>query len=73
MIDAAATRADRDTANLLERSSQLLAKMHADDREEALTLLETIESATKSGDSAAVQKAAGALRELLFFVEGQPN
>ena len=73
MIDAAATRADRDTANLLERSSQLLAKMHEDDREEALTLLETIESATKSGDSAAVQKAAGALRELLFFVEGQPN
>jgi molecular chaperone DnaK (HSP70) len=69
-IDTSQTRADRDTADLLDRSRRLLDRMHGDDREEAVTLNETIESALQSGDSPALQQASEALRELLFFVEG---
>jgi len=69
-IHAAPTRADRDTADLLDRSRRLLDRMHGDDREEAVTLNETIESALQSGDASALQQASEALRELLFFVEG---
>ena len=45
--------------------------MHAEDREEAIGLHETIEAALTSGDSAALEEATRALKELLFFVEGQ--
>jgi hypothetical protein len=45
--------------------------MHAEDREEAIDLHEKIGTATASGDAAALKQAAGALKELLFFVEGQ--
>jgi hypothetical protein len=57
--------------SLLERSHRLLAKMHAEDREEAIDLHERIESAVASRDAAALMEATGALKELLFFVEGQ--
>ena len=57
--------------SLLERSHRLLAKMHAEDREEAIDLHEKIDMAKASGDRAALQEATGALKELLFFVEGQ--
>lgn len=56
---------------LLERSRRLLDSMHAEDREEAIGLHETIEAALASGDSAALEDATRALKELLFFVEGQ--
>ncbi len=56
---------------LLERSRRLLQSMHAEDREEAIGLHETIEAALTSGDSAAIEEATRALKELLFFVEGQ--
>ena len=56
---------------LLQRSGLLLAKMHPEDREEAIELHEKIDRAAKSGDTAALQDAAGALKELLFFVEGR--
>ena len=56
---------------LLERSRRLLPGMHAEDREEAIGLHETIEAALSSGDSAALEEATRALKELLFFVEGQ--
>jgi hypothetical protein len=45
--------------------------MHAEDREEAIDLHEKIDSATASGDAAALKEATNALKELLFFVEGQ--
>ena len=45
--------------------------MHADDREEAIDLHEKIEAAIAAGDSAALEEASKALKELLFFVEGQ--
>jgi molecular chaperone DnaK len=72
-ISATQPRADRDTEDLLERSRQLLGKMHQDDREEAIDLHEKIEAAVESGDSAAMRQASEALRELLFFVEGQAD
>jgi len=62
---------DAEIENLLERSRRLLAKMHAEDREEAIDLHERIDKAITSGDAAALKEAAGALKELLFFVEGQ--
>ena len=70
-IDSANAQANRDTINLRERSRRLLGNMHAEDREEAINLNEEIESALASGDSRALQAASEALRELLFFVEGQ--
>jgi len=45
--------------------------MHAEDREEAIDLHEKIDMAMASGDRAALKEAAAALKELLFFVEGQ--
>ena len=62
---------DAEIESLLERSRRLLAKMHAEDREEAIDLHEKIDKAMASGDAAAVKEAAGALKELLFFVEGR--
>jgi molecular chaperone DnaK (HSP70) len=62
---------DADTERLLERSRRLLSKMHAEDREEAIDLHEKIDKAIATGDTAALREAAGALKELLFFVEGQ--
>jgi hypothetical protein len=67
----ARARGDSDIESLLERSRLLLAKMHAEDREEAIDLHEKIDRALTSGDAAALQQAAGALKELLFFVEGR--
>jgi hypothetical protein len=69
----APVRAGGDAAmeSLLDRSRRLLAKMHAEDREEAIDLHEKIDTALSSGDAAALREAADALRELLFFVEGQ--
>jgi hypothetical protein len=45
--------------------------MHAEDREEAIDLHEKIDMAMASGDAAALREATGALKEFLFFVEGQ--
>jgi len=56
---------------LVERSQRLLAKMHAEDREEAIGLHERIAAAGASGDAAALKTAAAELKELLFFFEGQ--
>lgn len=70
-IDAGAVRAGQATADLLERSRRLLGTMHAEDREEAINLNERIESALQSHNSAELADASLALRELLFFVEGQ--
>ena len=64
---------DDETAQLLARSRGLLERMHGDDREEAIGLHERIEAAVESGDVEALRQAAAELRELLFFVEGQPG
>jgi len=62
---------DAEIERLLDRSRRLLAKMHAEDREEAIDLHEKIDAAMASGDAAALRQAADALKELLFFVEGR--
>lgn len=62
-----------DAAELVERSRNLLHKMHGEDREEAIDLHERIEIAMADGDGAALAAASQALRELLFFLEVKPN
>jgi len=56
---------------LMERSRRLFDVMHAEDREEAIGLHEAIQAAIQSGDTAALDEASRALKELLFFSEGQ--
>jgi molecular chaperone DnaK len=55
---------------LLQRSRALLEQMHSEDRQEAVTLQEQIESAVSRHDSRALGEAVTSLKELLFFVEG---
>ena len=62
-----------DAADLVERSRNLLHKMHGEDREEAIDLHERIDIAIADGDGAALAVASQALRELLFFLEVKPN
>ena len=57
--------------DLMEWSRRLLETMHAVDREEAIDLHEGIGDAIASNDAAALDRASKALKELLFFVEGQ--
>ena len=71
LLAAAPEVIDDETAELLARSRGLLEKMHGDDREEAIAIHERIQAAVESGDAKELEAAAGALRELLFFVEGQ--
>ena len=56
---------------LVERARTLLDGMHDEDKEEAVDLNETIEDAIEEHDRRTLEEAAGALRELLFFVEGK--
>jgi molecular chaperone DnaK (HSP70) len=62
---------DAEVQALLERSRGMLGKMHSEDREEAIDLHEKIDAALQSGDAGALREASKALKELLFFVEGQ--
>ena len=71
VIGMAAPGGGAEVQGVLERSRQLLGKMHPEDREEAISLHERIDAATASGDAAELKEAIGALKELLFFVEGQ--
>jgi len=71
VIEMPATPEQTETQPLLERSRRLLDSMHAEDREEAIGLHESVEAALAAGDSAALGEASRALKELLFFVEGQ--
>ena len=62
---------DREMDDLLNRLRRLLGTMHEEDREEAIELNARLESAAANGDAAEVKQATKALKELLFFVEGQ--
>jgi molecular chaperone DnaK (HSP70) len=57
--------------DLMERSRRLFEVMHAEDREEAIGIHEAIQAAIQTADTDALDNAARALRELLFFAEGQ--
>jgi hypothetical protein len=56
---------------LVERSRVLFDSMHDEDREEAVNLIEAVEDARASHDATELDKAAAALRELLYFVGGK--
>jgi molecular chaperone DnaK (HSP70) len=56
---------------LVERSRGLLGRMHDEDKEEAVDLIEAIERAISAADGEALAKATERLKELLFFVEGK--
>jgi molecular chaperone DnaK (HSP70) len=67
--DAADNRVSAEA--LLERSRALLDSMHPDDREEAVELNLALVAALEGPDVAELQRAATALKDLLFFVEGR--
>ncbi len=54
---------------LLERSRRLLPRMAPEDREEAIELNQSLESAKRAGDQAALKSVSEELADLLFFVE----
>jgi molecular chaperone DnaK len=56
---------------LLERSRQLMSKLHEEDKDEAIELHERIAAAIAAQDAQALTEASKALKELLFFVEGR--
>ena len=56
---------------LVDRSRQLLAQMHEEDREEVIALHEQIEAAIAATNESALKDAIKKLRELLFFVKGK--
>ncbi len=64
---------EAEASALVARSRNLLEKMHAEDREEAIDLHEKVELAIEAGDEYALNEATRVLRELLFFMEGRPN
>ena len=53
------------------RCRSLMPTMHADDQEEAMGLIEDVETALAEGNPAALVEASRALSEFLFFVEGR--
>jgi len=56
---------------LIERSRQLLAGIHDEDKEEIIDLHEKIQEAIDASDHQALSTGVNALQELLFFIEGK--
>lgn len=56
---------------LIDRSRQLLAAVHDEDKEEIIDLHEKIQGAIDALDRETLSDGVGALRELLFFIEGK--
>jgi hypothetical protein len=69
--DPAWTQVTLEAHDLLVRSRGLLGQIHDDDREEAIELNERIQSALDKQDVDELVEAIGALKELLYFVEGR--
>jgi molecular chaperone DnaK (HSP70) len=61
----------REGRQLVDRSRQLLAQMHEEDREEVIALNEQIEAAIAATNESALKDGTKKLRELLFFVKGK--
>ncbi|MBL7185983.1 MAG: Hsp70 family protein [Phycisphaerae bacterium] len=66
-MDAVVAAAHR----LIERSRQLLAGIHNEDKEEIIDLHEKIQEAIDTSDRQALSTGVDALQELLFFIEGK--
>jgi molecular chaperone DnaK (HSP70) len=56
---------------IVARARARIPSMHPDDQEEAVGLIEDVESALNSGDTDALASATKAMNEFLFFVEGR--
>ncbi len=56
---------------MIERCRKHMDAMHADDREEALNLIEALNDAITANDTPALAAASDALKEFLFFIEGK--
>jgi len=56
---------------LVERVRGLFAKLHDEDREEAIDINERVEAALGARDAEALAAAVSDLKELVFFVEGR--
>jgi len=56
---------------MIERSRQLLDRIHEEDREEVIDLNQIIESAIDGRDAPALRQALDNMRELMFFIEGR--
>lgn len=56
---------------LIERSRQLLADIHDEDKEEIIDLHEQIQEAIDTSDRQTLSTGVDALQELLFFIEGK--
>jgi len=69
-MDAGWAGLRHEAVDLLQRSRAALERMHAEDKEEAVTLQGAIENAVAHHDARALGEAVRALKELLFFVEG---
>ena len=69
--DPAWAQVMQEARDLLVRSRRLLGQIHEDDREEAIELNERIKNAIEEQDVDALAEAVGALKELLYFVEGR--
>jgi len=57
--------------SLIERSRQLLAGIHDEDKEEIIDLHEKIQEAIDASDRQALSTSVNTLQELLFFIEGK--
>jgi molecular chaperone DnaK len=69
-MDANWTGLRHEAVTLVQRSRALLDRMHPEDKQEAVALQESIESAVARHDPQELGEAVRSLKELLFFVEG---
>jgi len=69
-MDATWAGLRHEAVGLVQRSRALLDRMHAEDKEEAVSLQGAIEQAVHDHDANSLGEAVRSLKELLFFVEG---
>ncbi|HET6251215.1 MAG TPA: Hsp70 family protein [Tepidisphaeraceae bacterium] len=69
--EPAVSQAVQEARALIERCRLRIPTIHADDQEEALNLIEDIETAIAEHDEPALAEASKAMSEFLFFVEGR--
>ena len=69
--EPAPTFSENAGTTLIDRCRTRMPSMHADDREEAVNLIEAVSSAMESRDEVALDESSKALSEFLFFIEGR--
>lgn len=71
ITDPELSKAIEEAERLINRSRELLEKMHPEDREEAIDFHERIQEAMEIQDKEAIWDGIRELKELLFFIEGK--